>query len=1379
MSRRFFSSIADSTVTTSAITTTGQNSVQVASISGFPTVPFTGCLERGTANEELVEVTAINTGTKTLTITRGIDSTTPTTHVVTSTFDHDASARDFQDANDHIFAGSSLHLGSNNVDGTNITTGVFSIPSSTVNISGALNVTGQATITGHETHLSYTGTFVDPEIGTNRALKIGDTGAMIKGGTHTDTLTVDGSTLLGALTVSSGTLLAGLTAGATSLGATTISSTLGVTGTLTASGQVSIAGDTLLNSSSTAEVYNPNTVTGNPYGTGGYGNLDYGSLALVGIQIRTAGTNLLDLNVQSGGSVRMGNGLEVLGGTVTFPAHSVTGSSIAYDSITGAAGAGLGQIAASTIQSYNLADGAVTSSKLSAGAITSTSVALGTLRDTKFSMFRTATSATTDVSGQPVGNLIVPSTAVRATDANAFDGQAIRFIAGTTTNLAQSTGPYYGAVGQGPGLSPGFYRVTFYMKAGTASSPTQPAFGLDVFCGTGSVVQENGTQTVFTPSQLGTSGYIGCAIPCTILADTAGTLGLQTRVTFHNDAGADVYLSHVTIEPAQSPFQGEITTQFIAALAVGNAQISDLSVAKLTAGSITSDDIYLGTGGHIYAGTKGGARVELNAGGLYAYDASLNNTFSILNTGSAFFAGTLHAKSGSFDGDILLNTGSLYAGSSPTSGQRLVFNSSGITGFDSIGTQKLTIGPDGTLNAQNATFQGNIQTGSSVIGSTFNGGTIVIGTGNNSFHADGSGIYLGNVTFASAPFHVDMTGALTASSANITGIINATSGNFGSGVITGGVFQGGTFQTNSSGARVVIDNTNGFQAYNSSNTLISQIPISGGTAGQLTATGATITGTINATGGTFSGTVTGGTFSGAAVVGGSFKTSTNTSAARVEIDSNGVRGYPADRTVTASITTGTNLLAATTTWQPQDVGRTVVGPGIPSNTTMLGVVNPFTAALSANATSTQSGQTFTLTGNTFNFDTSSGYVNGGIIIGGFYSTNTDHNTPRILLGPSGFTAYKSNPSRTVANVSTTNGNNTLSSTDFALTSDDVGRSISGTGIPGGSVITGLGAAGSPRSVICTLTFNNTIIFGTFFSSDTNATITGTGIPAGTTIVSVTNSGTAIISNATTSGGSQTLTVSGGLAISCTISNNATATGTVTGTISSGTLTSVSIAPSSGQISAAGVQAGLTNRNIFIGNYGGTTAYNTNSAIFFQGTSQTYSDPSIYIGQNGNMKDVMTFWHGSTVNVSGLNGFWLDPDAGFQLADEMGLFDGGTHPGRIWFRPGNSTFGMTTAISMSHLFHLRFPTITVLKPSGTWPVNLADYTTFDVTYPSTMVNRPQVSLQSSWGSNATGHQPPPLATAMNSSASGCTVSVVAATSSILANYQVDIDFIAMA
>jgi hypothetical protein len=69
-----------------------------------------------------------------------------------------------------------------------------------------------------------------------------------------------------------------------------------------------------------------------------------------------------------------------------------------------------------------------------------------------------------------------------------------------------------------------------------------------------------------------------------------------------------------------------------------------------------------------------------------------------------------------------------------------------------------------------------------------NGSKLVIGQTDAVFKADQNGIYLGNAVFASAPFRVSMAGALTATSATITGSVIATGGAFGGWVLTATTF---------------------------------------------------------------------------------------------------------------------------------------------------------------------------------------------------------------------------------------------------------------------------------------------------------------------------------------------------------------------------------------------------------------------------------------------------------------------------------------------------------------------------------------------------------------------------------------------------------------
>jgi hypothetical protein len=104
------------------------------------------------------------------------------------------------------------------------------------------------------------------------------------------------------------------------------------------------------------------------------------------------------------------------------------------------------------------------------------------------------------------------------------------------------------------------------------------------------------------------------------------------------------------------------------------------------------------------------------------------------------------------------------------------------------GTAKLYLGGD-------AIFAGNL----SAAGGSFSG-NVTIGSGNNIFKADTNGICLGNATFASAPFRVTMSGALTATSAEINGRFTTKT--------TGGTTLMDVFQDTYGGVLYVYD-TNG------------------------------------------------------------------------------------------------------------------------------------------------------------------------------------------------------------------------------------------------------------------------------------------------------------------------------------------------------------------------------------------------------------------------------------------------------------------------------------------------------------------------------------------------------------------------------------------
>ena len=130
-------------------------------------------------------------------------------------------------------------------------------------------------------------------------------------------------------------------------------------------------------------------------------------------------------------------------------------------------------------------------------------------------------------------------------------------------------------------------------------------------------------------------------------------------------------------------------------------------------------------------------------------------------------------------------------------------------GNATFGSAPFRVTEAGALTATNATITGEINATSG----TFNG-SIAIGTSNNIFKADTNGIYLGNATFGSAPFRVTPAGALTASSATITGALTLTNVDGTTVTYTGGNLVVGTIGSDNLGASAIFPATLRFERSN-------------------------------------------------------------------------------------------------------------------------------------------------------------------------------------------------------------------------------------------------------------------------------------------------------------------------------------------------------------------------------------------------------------------------------------------------------------------------------------------------------------------------------------------------------------------------------------
>ena len=102
----------------------------------------------------------------------------------------------------------------------------------------------------------------------------------------------------------------------------------------------------------------------------------------------------------------------------------------------------------------------------------------------------------------------------------------------------------------------------------------------------------------------------------------------------------------------------------------------------------------------------------------------------------------------------------------------------------------------GNLSAAGGTFTGTLSAAGGTFTGALSGGTISIGSGNSIFKADTTGIWLGDASFASAPFSVTIAGALKATNATISGNITSTNGSIGGWTIDSNSIYSGTKGSN-------------------------------------------------------------------------------------------------------------------------------------------------------------------------------------------------------------------------------------------------------------------------------------------------------------------------------------------------------------------------------------------------------------------------------------------------------------------------------------------------------------------------------------------------------------------------------------------------------
>jgi hypothetical protein len=149
MPARNYTSILDAkslSVTMNSSVTT----MQLNNLTGIPSYPFTMVIEPDTANEEIITVSALSSGT-TVTVVRGQDGTTAVGHDSGSQVRHMITARDLQEPQDHIYDSTGVHgIGSSSsVVGTTDTQTLTNktIDSASNTLTGVVTLTGTQTLT--------------------------------------------------------------------------------------------------------------------------------------------------------------------------------------------------------------------------------------------------------------------------------------------------------------------------------------------------------------------------------------------------------------------------------------------------------------------------------------------------------------------------------------------------------------------------------------------------------------------------------------------------------------------------------------------------------------------------------------------------------------------------------------------------------------------------------------------------------------------------------------------------------------------------------------------------------------------------------------------------------------------------------------------------------------------------------------------------------------------------------------------------------------------------------------------------------------------------------------------------------------------------------
>ena len=266
--------------------------------------------------------------------------------------------------------------------------------------------------------------------------------------------------------------------------------------------------------------------------------------------------------------------------------------------------------------------------------------------------------------------------------------------------------------------------------------------------------------------------------------------------TLVNSYYGDVGKNKRVLLGKSSDFGFDYNTTFYFRLRAINVLGTATAYTSQVAGSFTkavSADIDSISANQITAGTIDASQIDvenLNAAKITTGEISVNRLPSAVVFTSELVDGTTIIDGSNIQtGEITLTSGDGSSNLAHIKGGKTSYedtsNEGFFMGFNASSHPAFNIGTGTNFlkydQSNGLTLRGALTAGDIASGGTLSGVNMSIGSGNSIFKASGSGIQLGHATFSSAPFRVTPAGALTASSATITGSITATSFNMSGG----------------------------------------------------------------------------------------------------------------------------------------------------------------------------------------------------------------------------------------------------------------------------------------------------------------------------------------------------------------------------------------------------------------------------------------------------------------------------------------------------------------------------------------------------------------------------------------------------------------------